>query len=164
MESFRVQVYLFALIFFCACSGENFKALNSEQNYNFSYNGFKKELKLNQEKNSFALVFFTKDCGVCGEQITVLNRLKSHYDFQFFIVLGDAKDLDDAKMWALKKDLHLQVFYEKKAVDFLCAAVGGVYGVPVLSFFKEGKMEQKFIGLTPYFVLENEIKKMNSSF
>lgn len=163
MGTFRIQIYAFALILFCACgSGENFKALNTDEIYNFSYNGFEKELKLNHQKNSFALVFFTKDCGVCKEQISVLKKLINHYDFDFFVVLGDAKDFNDAKEWSFEKNLDLKVFYEKKAVNFLSLAVGGVYGVPVLSFFNQGKMEQKFIGLTPYGILENAIKKIKS--
>ncbi|OOY00722.1 thioredoxin, partial [Campylobacter coli] len=47
------------------------------------------------------------------------------------------------------------MFYEKKAAKYLSSAVGEIYGVPVLSFFKESKMDEKFIGLTPYSVLEN---------
>lgn len=163
MGIFRSQIYALALIFFCACGGgENFKALNSEENYNFSYNGFEKELRLNHEKSSFALVFFTKDCGVCKEQIAILKNLKNHYDFEIFVVLGDAKDLDDARAWSKEKDLDLKVFYEKKAANFLSGAVEGIYGVPVLSFFSQGKMDKKFIGLTPYGVLENEIKRIKS--
>ncbi|HEB9320110.1 TPA: conjugal transfer protein TraF [Campylobacter coli] len=165
MGNFRIQTYLFALItalFFIACdSGENFKALNSDKNYNFSYNGFEKSLKLDKQTQNFALVFFTKDCGVCKEQIPILQDLAKNYDFNIFVVLGDAKDAKDAKAWADEKGLsHLALFYEKKAAKYLSGAVGEIYGVPVLSFFKESKMDEKFIGLTPYSVLENEIKKL----
>ncbi len=162
MAIFRIQTYLLVLILFCACADTNFKALNSEQTYKFSYNSFEKELLLDDKKAYFALVFFTKDCGVCLEQIAILKKLKERYEFDFFVVLGDAKDLEDAKAWALEKDLNLKVFYEKKAADFLARAVGGIYGVPVLSFFKNAKMEQKFIGLTPYFILEETIKRLKA--
>lgn len=119
MANFRIQTYLFALIvalFFIACdSGENFKALNSNKIYNFSYNGFEKSLKLDDQAQNFALVFFTKDCGVCKEQIPILQDLAKNYDFNIFIVLGDAKDAKDAKAWADEKGLsHLALFYEKK--------------------------------------------------
>ncbi|MCC3133442.1 thioredoxin, partial [Campylobacter jejuni] len=53
-------------------------------------------------------------------------------------------------------------FYEKRAAKYLSSAIGEIYGVPVLSFFKEGKMDEKFIGLTPYSILEKEIKKVKS--
>ncbi|EAH4493351.1 redoxin domain-containing protein [Campylobacter jejuni] len=164
MANFRIQTYLFALIvalFFIACdSGENFKALNSNKIYNFSYNGFEKSLKLDDQTQNFALVFFTKDCGVCKEQIPILQDLAKNYDFNIFVVLGDA---NDAKAWADEKGLsNLAIFYEKRAAKYLSSAIGEIYGVPVLSFFKEGKMDEKFIGLTPYSILEKEIKKVKS--
>lgn len=167
MEIFRVQTYFFALIislFFTACdSGENFKALNSDKNYNFSYNGFEKTLKLDDKMQNFALVFFIKDCGVCKEQIPILQNLAKNYDFNIFIVLGDANDANDAKAWAEKKGLsHLAMFYEKRASQYLSDAVGEIYGVPVISFFKEGKTDKKFIGLTPYSILKSEIKKLKN--
>lgn len=167
MGIFRIQAYFFALIialFFVACdSGENFKALNSDKTYNFAYNGFEKSLKLNDKAQNFALVFFTKDCGACKEQIPILQNLAKNYDFNIFVVLGDANDANDAKAWADEKGLsNLAMFYEKRAAKYLSSAIGEIYGVPVLSFFKEGKMDEKFIGLTPYSILEKEIKKVKS--
>ncbi|EAL7651526.1 TPA: conjugal transfer protein TraF [Campylobacter jejuni] len=167
MGIFRIQAYFFALIialFFVACdSGENFKALNNDKTYNFAYNGFEKSLKLNDKAQNFALVFFTKDCGVCKEQIPILQNLAKNYDFNIFVVLGDANDANDAKAWADEKGLsNLAMFYEKRAAKYLSSAIGEIYGVPVLSFFKEGKMDEKFIGLTPYSILEKEIKKVKS--
>lgn len=167
MGTFRVQTYFFALImalFFAACdSGENFKALNSDKNYNFSYNGFEKTLKLDNKMQNFALVFFTKDCGVCKEQIPILQNLAKNYDFNIFIVLGDANDANDAKAWTDEKALsNLAMFYERKAVKYLSKAVGEIYAVPVLSFFNQGKMDEKFIGLTPYSILQSEVKKLKN--
>lgn len=167
MANFRIQTYFFALIaslLFIACdSGENFKALNSDKSYNFAYNGFEKNLKLDKQMQNFALVFFTKDCGVCKEQIPILQTLAKNYDFNIFVVLGDAKDANDAKAWAKEKGLsNLAMFYEKKAAKYLSSSVGDIFGVPVISFFKKGKMDEKFIGLTPYSVLEAEIKKLKS--
>ena len=141
-----------------ACSDESFKSLSGE-NYIFSYNGFEKNLKLNNKNENFILAFFTKECGVCKEQIKILQALLKKYDFKIFVVLGDAKNLNDAKIWASKKDLNLPLFYEKNSVKYLSSAVGGIYGVPVLSFFKNSKMSEKFIGLTSYKILENELKK-----
>jgi len=167
MGTFRIQTYFFALIvvlFFIACdSGENFKALNSDKTYNFAYNGFEKTLKLDDKTQNFALVFFTKDCGVCKEQIPILQNLAKNYNFDIFVVLGDANSINDAKTWADEKGLsNLVMFYEKKAAKYLSSAIGEIYGVPVLSFFKESKMDEKFIGLTPYSTLEKEIRKIKS--
>ncbi|MBZ7939075.1 conjugal transfer protein TraF [Campylobacter sp. W0014] len=166
MEKFKVQAYFIALIavlFFIACSdGENFKSLD-HKNYNFSYNGFEKTLKLNQKDENFALVFFTKDCGVCKEQIKILQQLIQNYNFNVFVILGDAKNLDDAKNWAKEKGLtQLTLFYEKNAAKYLSDSIGGIYGVPVISFFESGKMNKKFIGLTPYHILENEVKRIKN--
>ncbi|MBZ7954084.1 MULTISPECIES: TlpA family protein disulfide reductase [Campylobacter] len=166
MEKFKVQAYFIALItalFFIACSdGENFKSLD-HKNYNFSYNGFEKTLKLNQKDENFALVFFTKDCGVCKEQIKILQQLIQNYNFNVFVILGDAKNLDDAKNWAKEKGLtQLTLFYEKNAAKYLSDSIGSIYGVPVISFFESGKMNKKFIGLTPYHILENEVKRIKN--
>lgn len=92
--------------------------------------------------------------------------MAKNYDFNIFVVLGDANDANDAndaKAWADEKGLsNLAMFYEKRAAKYLSSAIGEIYGVPVLSFFKEGKMDEKFIGLTPYSILEKEIKKVKS--
>ncbi|MBZ7947699.1 conjugal transfer protein TraF [Campylobacter sp. RM9929] len=166
MGKFKVQAYFIALItalFFISCSdGENFKSLDYK-NYNFSYNGFEKTLKLDQKNQNFALVFFTKDCGVCKEQIKILQQLIQNYNFNIFVILGNAKNLNDAKNWAQDKGLtQLTLFYEKNAAKYLSDAIGGIYGVPVISFFEAGKMNKKFIGLTPYHILENEIKRIKN--
>lgn len=144
MANFRIQTYLFALIvalFFIACdSGENFKALNSNKIYNFSYNGFEKSLKLDDQTQNFALVFFTKDCGVCKEQIPILQDLAKNYDFNIFIVLGDAKDAKDAKAWADEKGLsHLALFYEKKAAKYLSGQLEKYTEYLYLAFLKKAR-------------------------
>ena len=64
------------------------------------------------------------------------------------------------KLGQMKRVCRIWLYFEKKAAKYLSGAVGEIYGVPVLSFFKEGKIDEKFIGLTPYGVLENEIKKL----
>ena len=132
MGIFLVQTYFFALIIalsFIACdSGETFKALNSNKTYNFAYNGFEKSLKLNNEAQNFALVFFTKDCGVCKEQIPILQNLAKNYDFNIFVVLGDANDANDAQAWANEKGLsNLEMFYEKRAAKYLSSAIGDIW-------------------------------------
>jgi len=155
---YKIQIYLFALIFLCAC-GENFKALKAEKTYNFFYNGFEKSLIINGEKSDFILVFFTKECGVCLEQIAVLKKLAKN-NFKIFIILANSQNQEDAKTWAESKNLTGIIFYQTKAVRYLAQAVGGVYGVPVLSIFKEGKLKEKFLGLTPLGVLQKSLKDL----
>ncbi len=167
MGIFRIQAYFFALIialFFVACdSGENFKALNSDKTYNFAYNGFEKSLKLNDKTQNFALVFFTKDCGVCKEQIPILQNLAKNYDFNIFVVLGDANDANDAKAWADEKGLsNLAMFYEKEQLNTFQVPLGKYMECLCLVFSKKEKWMKKFIGLTPYSILEKEIKKVKS--
>lgn len=139
---------------FLGCFDNTFKALHSDKDYKFSFNGVKKELYFGSNK-AYALAFFTKDCGVCEEQIKILNTLN---DFEFLVVLGDAKDEDDALKWAKNKKLILPLFYEKRASEFLARGVGGIYGVPVIVFFdKKGILNAKFTGLTPQSVLKAKI-------
>lgn len=138
MGIFRIQAYFFALIialFFVACdSGENFKALNSDKTYNFAYNGFEKSLKLNDKAQNFALVFFTKDCGVCKEQIPILQNLAKNYDFNIFVVLGDANDANDAKAWADEK-----CFMKKEQLNTFQVPLGKYMEYLCLVFSKKEK-------------------------
>lgn len=151
--------------------GRDFTALNSEQSYKFSYNGFAKRLNLGTQK-PFVLVFFTKDCGVCKAQIRILNTLKTPENsdlkiensglktaqIDFFIVLNDAANKAEAMLYAQSHDIKFPLFYEKRASDFLSKAVGGIYGVPVMVLFdKQGIQRRLFIGLTPQSVLEKEL-------
>lgn len=142
---------------FLGCFDNNFKALHSEKSYKFSFNGVKKQLDFGSN-SPYALAFFTKDCGVCEEQIRILNALNTLYDFEFLVVLGDAKDENDALKWAKNKNLTLPLFYEKRASEFLARGVGGIYGVPVIAFFdKKGILNAKFTGLSPQSVLGEKL-------
>ncbi len=106
-----------------------------------------------------------------GENFKALNSDKT-YNFAYNGFEKSLKLNDKAqnfalvfftKAWADEKGLsNLAMFYEKRAAKYLSSAIGEIYGVPVLSFFKEGKMDEKFIGLTPYSILEKEIKKVKS--
>lgn len=157
MELFRRTLFsLTVSLCFIACFDNDFRALNTDKRYNFVYDGLEKELHFSKDK-AYALVFFTKDCGVCKEQIAALKELRD-YDFDFLGVLADAKDEKDALSWALNYDFDFSLLYERKAGDFLSKAVGGIFGVPVIVFFdKQGKMKEKFIGLTPKSILEKNI-------
>ena len=142
---------------FSGCFDNAFDALHSDKDYKFSFNGVKKELHFGSNK-AYALAFFTKDCGVCKEQIAILNTLNALYDFEFLVVLGDVKDKNEALIWAENKKLTLPLFYEKRASEFLARGVGGIYGVPVIVFFdKKGILNTKFTGLTPQSVLNAKI-------
>lgn len=141
---------------FLACFDNKFGTTNG-QAYEFSFNGFEKRLSYGENK-PYALVFFTKDCGVCKEQIRILNELQTLHNFEFLVVLKDAQDKEYALLWAQSKNLNLPLFYEARASDFLSRAVGGVWGVPVIVFVDEkGILGKKFNGLTPQSVLEKEL-------
>ncbi|WP_139470898.1 TlpA family protein disulfide reductase [Campylobacter armoricus] len=149
---------IFAL-FLSACTDKIFQTLNSSSDYTFKYNGFEKTLKIQKLNNAYALFFFTQDCGVCKMQIPILNELYKERNFLIIGVLNDVKSIDEARKISLDKNLKLPLLYEAKASSFLSKAVDGIYGVPVVVFFdKNGKMNEKFIGLTPKSILENKIK------
>lgn len=157
-SSFYLKALLLAMsLVFTACFDNEFKAINSNESFKFAYNKLDNRLEFNQNK-PFALVFFTKDCGVCKEQIAAIKALNKLYDFDFFAILADAKDRADALKWADEKGLDFTLFYEAKAARYLSQVVGGIYGVPVSAFFdKEGRQNELFIGLTPQSVLEKEL-------
>ncbi|KAA6227290.1 thioredoxin family protein [Campylobacter sp. LR286c] len=158
MEKYRIKACILSLIliFLSACS-EEFKSINTNERLAFSYNGFEKTLSLNSKLDNFLLVFFTKECNVCNEQIPILKDLALKNDLKIFLILDGIKDENEARIWSKKKDLKLSTFYEKRAGEFFSSVVNGVYGVPVLSVFKNGKMSDKFIGLTPLSVLEKSL-------
>ena len=177
MARIAFKAFAFALsLFVCGgCDfGRDFTALNSEQSYKFSYNGFEKRLNLGTQK-PFVLVFFTKDCGVCKAQIRILNALKTPENsdlkaknsdlktaqIDFFIVLNDAANKAEAMLYAQSHEIEFPLFYEKRASEFLSKAVGDIYGVPVMVLFdKQGIQRRLFIGLTPQSVLEEELFKI----
>jgi len=157
----KIALYILLSLSFTACFDHNFKAINSNESFKFSYNKLDKRLEFNQQK-PFALVFFTKDCGVCKEQIASIKALRKLYDFDFLAVLADAKDKEDAIKWANDKGLDFTLFYEPRAAKYLSNAIGGIYGVPVSAFFdKEGRQNELFIGLTPQSVLEKELLSLS---
>lgn len=141
---------------FAGCFDNKFTT-TEDKAYKFSFNGFEKRLSYGENK-PYALVFFTKDCGVCGEQIRILNALKERYGFEFLAVLTGVKDKADAQLWAEKKRLNFPLFYEVRASEFLSRAVGGVWGVPVIVFVDEkGILGKRLSGLTPQSVLDKEL-------
>ncbi|TQR29526.1 thioredoxin [Campylobacter sp. MIT 99-7217] len=162
MELYRIKNFVLTLIafLFIACDNHEFKSINPDLSYEFKFDGFSKELSFGQQK-PFVLAFFTKDCGVCKEQIAILKDFSRENEIKIFTILGDARDKQDAILWAEQKGLDLTLFYESKAADFLSRVVGGIYGVPVIVFYDENsRLRQKFIGLTPKGVLEKELKNI----
>lgn len=164
MGQFTFKTFALALsLCFLACFDNTFSTTNGKA-YKFTYNGFEKRLNYGESK-PYALVFLTKDCGVCKEQIRILNESTPLYAIEFFAVLRDAKNKEDAQIWAESKDLTLPLFYEQRASEFFSRAVGGVWGVPAIVFFDEkGILSKKFSGLTPQSVLSKELAKMNLTF
>ncbi|TXE81252.1 redoxin domain-containing protein [Campylobacter peloridis] len=162
MVAFKIFYSFLALVFLVflnACSNNEFKALNSNQNYIFKYDGFEKTLKIQNSNQAYALFFFTQDCGACKAQIPILNELYKDKKFTIIAVLNGVKNQEEAEKIALEKSLDLPLLYESKASLFLSKAVGGIYGVPVIVFFDENaNINEKFIGLTPKGILENKIK------
>ncbi|EAL5739908.1 TlpA family protein disulfide reductase [Campylobacter lari] len=158
-KSFYCFLALISIFFFSACSNNEFQTLNSNQNYTFKYDGFEKTLKTQNANQAYALFFFTQDCGACNTQIPMLNELYKERNFPILAVLNGANSKEEAQKILLEKKLDLPLLYEAKASSFLSKAVGGIYGVPVIVFYDEkGKINEKFIGLTPKSVLENKIK------
>jgi thiol-disulfide isomerase/thioredoxin len=118
---------------------------------------------LNVGDKPFMLFFFSTTCGVCKEEIPYINALLEKYDDRVDIIgvmnggQGFDKDMEIIKA----KNANFRVVTDAKSVAYLANAVGGVFGSPVVyTYDKNGKLSEKFLGLTPQKVLEEGIKKV----
>lgn len=143
------------MLFFAACKDDYFLTLNSKEALSLKYNA--KEKALNGLNEPFMLFFYSKDCGVCMEQIPILNELSK--DYKIIAVLGGMKDINMAKKNL--KGVEFTTVFDSLDVEYLSNVVGGVYGVPAMFIYdKNGKMVKKFISLTPKSVLLAEFKAL----
>ena len=105
----------------------------------------------------FILFFFTSTCGVCKAQIPILEQLSAQ-GIRIYAILGDIPDISKASAFASAHKISLPLFYESSAKRFFSQIVGGVKGVPVVVIFdKNGKIKERFIGLTPKGVLKGAL-------
>ena len=114
--------------------------------------------KQSVDSKPFALFFFTTTCGVCKAQIPILQEIVDE-STKIYGVLGNAPSVDLAQKYAESNAITLPIFYESKAKRFFTQIIGGVKGVPVIVIFKDGKIKERFIGLTPKSVLKNALTK-----
>ncbi|MCR6572746.1 TlpA family protein disulfide reductase [Campylobacter insulaenigrae] len=155
----KFYIFLALAFLLSSCANNEFKALNGDENLEFLYDGFQKTLKIKDQNQPYALFFLTSDCGVCKAQIPILNELYKTRKFKIIAVLNGVKDKNEAQQNILEKNILFPLLYQAKASLFLSKAVGDIYGVPVIVFVDEnGILKEKFIGLTPKNILENQIK------
>lgn len=143
-------------ILLCGCleNEAHFDALNLGT-INANYNNQTLTLSQDSSENSdFILFFFTSTCGVCKEQIPILEDLHKQ-NIRIYGILGDKSQAIKAREFIDSSNITMPIFYESNARRFFTNAIGGVKGVPVIAIFKNGKVQQKFIGLTPKSVLLN---------
>ena len=108
----------------------------------------------------FILFFFTTTCGVCKAQIPILQEIAQELadeNIKIYGILGNAPNKDLAQKYTESNAISLPIFYENAARRFFSQIVGGVKGVPVIVIFKDGKIDKRFIGLTPKSVLKRAI-------
>ena len=108
----------------------------------------------------FALFFFTTTCGVCKAQIPILQEIADELadeNTKIYGILGNAPSADLAQKYAKSNAITLPIFYESKAKRFFTQIIGGVKGVPVIVIFKDGKIKERFIGLTPKGVIKSAL-------
>ncbi|MBZ7994984.1 TlpA family protein disulfide reductase [Campylobacter canadensis] len=153
------KIFLIFVLLFCACSEEKMSALNSKELIMIKFDAKQKAIKGINE--AFMLFFYTQDCGVCNEQIPVLNELNKENKIKLIAVLGGARDYLDAKKKL--KGVEFATIYDPNDVEYLSSIVGGIYGVPAMFIYdKEGKLKKRFLSLTPKSVLLKEINLLNS--
>lgn len=124
---------------------------------------FPSDQRLKIGDRSYLLFFFGPECGVCKKQIPDLNALREIYAdrFEFIGVFGPSKGFDKDMAVLNEHKVKFKTTSDKISVDYFSKAVGGVMGVPAIFVFdKDGKMTNKFIGLTPKNKLESAIKSV----
>lgn len=140
-------------ILLCGCleNEANFDALNLGK---ISATYANKMLAITQDSSDnsdFMLFFFTSTCGVCKEQIPILEELSQN--IRIYGILGDISNTQKAQYFIESSKITMPIFYQSNARRFLANASNGIKGVPVIVVFKNGKVAQKFIGLTPKGIL-----------
>lgn len=108
--------------------------------------------KSSDSNKSFMLFFFTSTCGVCKEQIPILEELFSQ-NVRIYGILGDIPNLTNATKFIESNHIKMPIFYTSNARRFFANATNGVKGVPVIAVFHNGKLTQKLVGLIPKSVL-----------
>lgn len=165
----KILVAIFAVLL-CGCleNEASFEAINAGK-IDVSYNNqrlmvssdssevsSKSHSIKSQDSNKFVLFFFTSTCGVCKEQIPILEELFSQ-NIRIYGVLGDIPNLTNATKFIESSHIKMPIFYTSNARRFFTNATNGVKGVPVIAIFKDGKLTQKLIGLIPKSVLLQSI-------
>ena len=116
-------------------------------------------IEYQKDSAPFALFFFTTTCGVCKAQIPILQEIASENGgARIYAILGNVPNEQKAREYASANAMSLPLFYESEAKRFFSQIVGGVKGVPVVVVFdKEGRVKERFIGLTPKSVLKSSL-------
>ena len=118
-------------------------------------------IKSQKDSAPFVLFFFTTTCGVCKAQIPILQEIASESasnGARIYAILGNAPNEQKAREYASANAMSLPLFYEGEAKRFFSQIVGGVKGVPAIVVFdKEGRVKERFIGLTPKSVLKSSL-------
>ena len=150
------------------CEGECLKQSNSSlresRSDSWQFVEFANEVKQPSTENQkdsapFALFFFTTSCGVCKAQIPILQEIASgNGGTRIYAILGNVPNEQKAREYASANAMSLPLFYEGEAKRFFSQIVGGVKGVPAIVVFdKEGRVKERFIGLTPKSVLKSSL-------
>ncbi len=109
----------------------------------------------------FALFFFTTTCGVCKAQIPILQEIASESvngGARIYAIVGNVPNEQKAWQYAQSNAISLPLFYEGGAKRFFSQIVGGVKGVPAIVVFdKEGRVKERFIGLTPKSIISGAL-------
>lgn len=121
----------------------------------------KQSTKNQKESATFALFFFTTTCGVCKAQVPILQEIAKEFaneGVRIYAILGNAPNEQQARQYMNANAISLPLFYESQAKRFFSQIVGGIKGVPIVVIFdKEGRVKERFIGLTPKGVIKSAL-------
>lgn len=171
MNLFKCAFVAFCAILLCGCleSKGEFDALNlGKVSAIYVNNSLQLDFptlageKQSVDSKPFALFFFTTTCGVCKAQIPILQEIADELadeNTKIYGILGNAPSADLAQKYAKSNAITLPIFYESKAKRFFTQIIGGVKGVPMIVIFKDSKIKERFIGLTPKSVLKATLAK-----
>lgn len=77
------------------------------------------------------------------------------------MVASELQNKTQADEFIKEKDIRYPVIFGSDEIQFLSNVVGGIIGVPATYFYDEnGKLDKKFLGITPKNQILEEIKNL----
>lgn len=105
--------------------------------------------------------FFTTWCPPCNAQIDILKSIASKYkNLKVYGILVDDKiSIDDLNEFIKENKINFKI--ANSGGDFFAKSLGGIANIPYMILFnKNGVILEKYLGVIPSEMLENDLERM----